>query len=106
MNCKPGDLAVVVSVTGATGVAARVTRKLLNRIVRVVRLVPPRGDFHCSASLVWEFEKPEIVVIDGRQFICTGMADEGLRPITPPPNTVTDEEVRDLYAPNRDEVTA
>ena len=92
MNCKQGDLAYVVrSYAGNEG-----------RIVRCVRLLPckrwrlPNGVIFTEPS--W--------VIDCALAGWTGglensIPDHQLRPITPPPGTVTDEEVRKLFSPDR-----
>jgi hypothetical protein len=83
MNCKPGDLAIVVR----TKTVAH--RWLIGRIVRVVRL---------DADNFWELEQP----IPLSNVDLYAIADDNLRPIRP--HGVTDEEVRDLYAPKVPEV--
>lgn len=78
MNCKPGDLAVVVSTLGFPLCA-----RALGWVVRVVRLSDERLPF----GPMWEVEHPEAVSI----------ADACLRPIGP--GDISDEEVRNLYLP-------
>lgn len=86
MNCRPGDLAVVVNAGEAvsSGWAGEVAKRLVGSIVRLVRLRPPdpAANF-CYAALVWEFESPIAVTVDSRTGIATGIADECLRPIRP-----------------------
>jgi len=83
MNCKPRDLAVVVSVGGEPLLA-----HLIGQIRRVTRL-----------ETAWD---GPAWLYEGKRFraagqTCRAIPDRWLRPI--PPDSVTDEEVRDLYAP-------
>lgn len=80
MNCKPGDLAIIIKADG-DGIPGQISRKLVGHIVRVVKLVKPSDEFHCYADLVWRFEEPILIVIDGRKYSADGMADDALRPI-------------------------
>lgn len=90
MNCKPGDLAVVVRSEG-TGRAGLLSEMLLGRIVRVVRLRPPSNAFHCMADLVWSFEEPIRLELHGWTYIADGTADCCLRPIRDPGDDAVDE---------------
>lgn len=83
MNCKPGDIAIIVSARNATGRVGEISRSIVGRIVRVTRLCPPRSTLTCFASLVWEFEEPLRVVYEGVEYIATGCADSEMRPIPP-----------------------
>ena len=78
MNCKPGDLAVVVG-------GERVEN--IGKVVTVLRPYEGRKDcYRLPADWVIEFHGRECVA-----------ADCFLRPIRP--DGITDEEVRDLYLP-------
>jgi hypothetical protein len=88
LNCRPGDLAVVVrSMDGNFG-----------KLVHVLRAYEKeRGWWVCeplselrTADAGWTREK-----------VCA--ADESLRPITPPAGTITQSEVSELYAPRAPE---
>lgn len=90
MNCKPGDLAEVVSCGGHPDLSF-----MLGAIRRVKR---------CEMAWygpAWTYEGEHF---EARGMIFVLLSDAWLRPIRP--DGITDEEVRDLYAPNRDEVTA
>lgn len=80
MNCKPGDLAVIVSASGY-GTAGRISGMLVGRIVRVVVLEKPTTDLVCFSPLVWKFEEPIHLQLDGKWFTANGIADKCLRPI-------------------------
>lgn len=86
MNCKPGELAVVVkSWAGNEG-----------RIVRCLRVV--QTDYlYTGPCLGWETE-PMLLNCDGEPVYAL---DIQLRPIRP--GDISDEEVRDLYAPKQTE---
>jgi hypothetical protein len=90
MNCKPGDLAVIVN-SPPDCIAAR------GRIVTLVE--------HCiiDGEGCWTYEQ---MPLRGRvpgmhlaRWAWHELPDVWLRPITPPPGTVTTGEVRELYAP-------
>jgi hypothetical protein len=76
MNCRPNELAFIVS---AEGTACEITRMLIGRIVRVTQL--RQSGPYCSHPIVWEFEEPIHVTLRGRDWIVTGGADSALRPI-------------------------
>lgn len=90
MNCKPGDLAVIV-VTGSN------TKNNLGRIVKVLERAPDGtlvpGIPH-DPRIRWVYEpKLKNERGDGISYV----NDCCLRPIRP--GDISDEEVRDLYAP-------
>ena len=100
LNCKPGDLAVIVHFSG-WGTAGRISKMLIGRIVRVVSLVPPSSDFECYSPLVWKFEKEIDVVVDGKKFTANGIADKCLRPIRDPGEDAQDETLQWLDVPRK-----
>jgi hypothetical protein len=84
MNCKPGDLAVFVkSSAGNEG-----------RLVTCLRFIGRVPDYR--GSDYWETDTPVPSWFGDMASIAR---DSQLRPIRP--GGVTDEEVRDLYAPDR-----
>lgn len=87
MNCKPGDLAVVVRDSLGHHLGA---------IVVCIRAVPATS---VLGGMAWETE-PSLRDPDGMFFTPN---DKCLRPIRP--GDITDEEVRDLYAPSDERVT-
>lgn len=87
LNCVAGDIAFLVNMPGPR------TWHLIGRVVRVTRLVFEEGE-PC-----WEYEGPPL--IETEHEILGLIEDEFLRPIRP--DGVTDEEVRDLYAPTMPE---
>lgn len=92
MNCKPGDLAFMVrSQAGNEG-----------RIVLCIRLSPFDGLIApggvSNKGDVWEIEPP-MRAWDGS--MTSHALDRNLRPIRP--GDISDEEVRDLYAPKQTE---
>ena len=80
MNCKPGDLAVIVG--------ASIAREHVGKVVRCVRYVEFDGP-------AWEIDPRLPNMRTGNEYWC--VADHRLRPIRP--DGITDEEVRDLYLP-------
>jgi hypothetical protein len=81
MNCKPGDLAMVVrSVMGNDG-----------RIVQCLRLA---GGIACAGYPVWEIDTELLGILGYKDNF---IADNQLRPITPPAGTVSDAEVTELF---------
>lgn len=85
MNCKPGDLARIVP-----------GRPAEDMIVRCVEFYSgPWSDGTYAPE--WRLDR-EVPKMNGRadHFF----ADCYLRPIQPPPNTVTTEEVANLYQPS------
>lgn len=99
MNCRPGDLAVIVKCTPSTTHA-------LGHVVRVVR-PDGRRDYTTMFGIpdaqtwVCEFDRP---VVNHEQKVRDRWAvpDFALRPIRP--GDISDEEVRELYAPKLPEV--
>lgn len=100
MNCKPGDLCVIVrSMAGNEGVLCKV--------------LDPMGCEPLFEGYIWgEGAGPCWLVELGRQVktIVAGqlvsrcpIPDAWLRPILPPPGTVTTDEVRELYSPKQTE---
>lgn len=83
MNCKPGDLAVVVSTLGFPSLE----RRTLGRIVKVLRPDVPRPPF----GFMWEVEHHDIVRV----------ADACLRPIRDPGDDAQDESFRWAPAPEK-----
>ncbi len=93
MNCKPGDLAVIVP---GPPPHFEADLALVGTIVRVTHIVVAQSVAPGQMGAQWAYE--------GRRLYCNGLlvvslSDLILRPITPPPNTVTDDEVRELYEP-------
>lgn len=88
MNCKPGDLAVIV-------------RSLANNEGKIVRIVEFAGrvDFQIRGRCVAWVIDPAIHAAQGG--MVDVMPDDSLRPIRP--GDISDEEVRDLYAPKQKE---
>lgn len=82
MNCKPYDLAVFV-----------IAGPLLGRIVKLTTLDPFMG----SGGPYWFYEGKRLHMLNGDEYV--SFKDRALRPITPPPGSVTDSEVLALYAP-------
>lgn len=106
MNCKPGDLAVVVKSSGY-GVAGEISKLLVGRIVRVTKLDKPvAAGLHCSADLVWSFEEPVKLEFDGKSYTAHGIADDCLRPIRDPGDDARDESLSWLPVSSREEVSA
>ena len=95
MNCKPGDLAVVVrSMAGNEG-----------KIVRCLRLIPtvlrkPTGDWQ---HVIWEVDQElRSWSGDSDRFI----ADEQLRPIRDPGDDAQDETLSWLPVPSTEKEAA
>lgn len=65
MNCKPGDLAVIVS-------APKEIQNQIGKIVETVKLLPNWEGIPC-----WQIKNP----FRDRFGICEGIADKDLRPI-------------------------
>lgn len=97
MNCKPGDLAQVVSINGLEGEQLAFGRMLLGRVVRVVRL---------NEEGLWEIE--DCIEISGvcwsekgHFWVTTSgeveaIADWMLRPL---PRLTTEDRMRDEVTP-------
>ncbi|WP_066338334.1 hypothetical protein [Azohydromonas lata] len=81
MNCKQGDIAVIVGCGDATGYIREAMLKVVGIPRRVVRLRPPCGDENCTADFVWHFDEPLIVRVQGAKVTIFGAADHVLRPL-------------------------
>lgn len=88
MNCRPGDLAVIVKPAG------KQTLCLVGKIVRVTVAVYEGGEW------CWEYEGERL--LQSRFGVLWYIEDDLLRPIRP--DGVADDEVRKLYAPQTPEV--
>jgi hypothetical protein len=86
MNCKPGELAIVVKGAGP------LTACIVGKVLRVTRAV-------FDGEPCWEYEGPRLVV--PRWGPLEVIEDEFLRPIRP--GGITEEEVGELYAPKQPE---
>lgn len=94
MRCKPGDLVVILpSEHLASGRQIEVCRRLVGHFATVSHMTVPISP-SCDAPLVWRFEKPIAMVIDGEEFDVLGAPDEILQPIRPEhePESVTTED--------------
>lgn len=96
MNCKPGDLAIVIK----SGVGNE------GRIVKCLRLATDadrvnEGFIGGFGIPLWVVDKPLKCITGGRRHRARLAWDAQLRPIRP--GDITDEEVRDLYAPKQPE---
>lgn len=98
MNCRPGDLAVIVRSEG-WGLAGEIARLCIGRIVQVRFLRPPFNSA-CPSALVWDIEKPLIVSKDGHDFEVTGVSDDALRPIRDPGDDAVDEMLLRVPSPS------
>lgn len=90
MNCKPGDLAMIVRSDG-WGKYGEIAKLLFGRIVRVVDLGPPANPSTCHSDIVWRFETPLKVQFEGKQYVANGIHDSCLKPIRPNAIDVQDE---------------
>lgn len=111
MNCKPGDLAVIVGFSPKHP-------HLTGRIVEVIEMAPvgmgfrlPDGKWHlpCPANeWVIRFQNPvDLSVVRGRSSgIYAACHDSKLRPLRDPGEDATDEVVERLGRPVSDELTA
>lgn len=82
MNCKPGDMAIVVKGAGP------LTSCIVGKVVRVTRMV-------FDGEPCWEYDGARLVV--PRWGPLDVIEDDFLRPIRA--DGITAEEVRDLYQP-------
>lgn len=105
MNCKPGDLAVVVS--------ARYTPSAIGQIVRCIRLITddePVGPHRWQSSIggpAWLVEGCGRPIKWGDSLVHQRpFADRCLRPIRDPGEDARDETLNWLPVPERDEVPA
>jgi hypothetical protein len=85
MNCKPGDLAVVIKATDEH------EHGWIGKVVRVVRLIGSGLD---GSSQCWEYEGTRL--IHPLYGSCIGIADIALRPIRDPGPDAVDEMVAKL----------
>lgn len=95
MNCKPGDLAVVLR--GGCGLAA--ANK--DRIVEVLRPYP----FIIDGEHSWIVSGGGLVDPEGLPCRLLGIKDSDLRPIRDPGEDAQDESLSWLPVPSREEVT-
>ena len=72
MNCKPGDLAIVVHFPAPF---------VNGKIVRCVRLAEPCQCEFCNSQPAWFIEEPLEFLVIGRTLRVEGFFDEYLRPI-------------------------
>lgn len=100
MNCKPGDLAVIVRADHKENIGA---------LVEVLRPndLPVAGWLAASGLFLWRVKasaRPLSVtrILGECSVIEAACPDAFLRPIRP--GDISDEEVRDLYAPKLPEV--
>ena len=94
MNCRPGDLAIVVGGDGY-GIAGEISHKMIGKIVRVKHLRAPIGDL-CSSLIVWAFDQPYKMEHRGKTYTIFGCADAYLRPIRDPGDDAKDEMLHPL----------
>ncbi|MGC4396010.1 hypothetical protein [Hydrogenophaga sp. T2] len=92
MNCKPGDLAVIVRASD------RFEHAWVGRVIRVTHL----SGVGLTGLPCWAYEGPRL---HHRLFgDATAIADEVLRPLRDPGDDAVDEVLRRIGSPN--EVTA
>ena len=110
LNCRPGDLAIVLPPRGggscaATGLIVTVLRRLRrDDVLYESKWLTVLADEAFDAGVEWLIRLPRALTElcnHGLPYTSdvNSMWDARLRPITPPPNTATDEEVRELYRP-------
>lgn len=85
MNCKPGDLAVIVN-------GGYFDRHLIGKIVRVLAISQK------EPNICWSYDGPRLSTVWGAVI---GLADEMLRPIRDPGDDATDETLTWLPVPSR-----
>jgi hypothetical protein len=107
MNCKPGDLAVVVrSVYGNEGQLLRILAPSRgNGLPAGAKYTDSRGiTWARSNGFCWEVESlsPHGIKKRLRTYRFADVGDRYLRPIRP--GDINDEEVRELFAPKLPEV--
>jgi hypothetical protein len=88
MNCRPGDLAVIVRPVGRLHF---VTDHLLGKIVRVTKLFGPESD----PDPYWLYEGEPLPLPHGH--IAIAIADKALRPLRDPGEDAKDETLTWLY---------
>ena len=95
MNCKPGDLAVIVE--SSAGNEGKIVRCI--RVSQWKALLGPNGDV---SGVVWEIEPPVPGWLDGSP---TAFAlDQCLRPIRDPGDDAKDETLAWLTVPSQGQV--
>ena len=93
MNCKQGDLAIVVEAHGSF-------RSAVGRIVRCEAL-------SAKHSAAWVVDPPLTIQVGiGHVLHCEAVGDECLRPIRDPGDDAVDETLSWVPVPVRDEVMA
>jgi hypothetical protein len=104
-NVKAGDLAVIVgSVLGNNGKVVLVLREHFPGVPIGSSYTDRHNQLwrNTGPAQLWEVEAAGTLIQKegGRFFKVCPVPDSHLRPITPPPGTVTTDEVRELYSPN------
>lgn len=89
MNCEKGDLVMVYRSSG-WGLAGLVSKAMQGRFAIVTHLAEPKSAL-CGAKLVWMFEEPIHIQVDGVAYLVLGCADDHLRPIRNPGPDAIDE---------------
>lgn len=89
MNCKPGDLAVVVRTHPDERQAA------IGKIVRIVSLAP-------THQAAWTVDPPVTVPWCGRRVTLQHVEDAALRPIRDPGDDARDETLEWLPVPTKE----
>lgn len=100
MNCKPGDLAIVIKADG-DGISRVIGEKIVGLIVTVKYLRKPQSQFSDN-DFVWHIEKSIEVEIDGNSYTVTGISDDCLRPIRDPGEDAQDETLNWLPSPYKE----
>lgn len=97
LNCKPGDLAIIVSVPRSTSprIVAAIEAKALGRIVRCLTLARSND----GLSACWRITEPFSVLTPVGAIDFFGIADKDLRPIRDPGDDAVDEVLAKLGAP-------
>lgn len=79
MNCKPGDLAICFRAPNVP--------EAIDMVVTIDRMSPSKD---CWYSIEQHYSKNGNLIV---------WNDKDMRPITPPPGSVTEDEVKELYSP-------
>jgi hypothetical protein len=93
MNCKPGDLAVIVKLFQDD------EPSFLGKLLRVTRLRSKGSDLGYEGQ-AWEYEGPRLV--HKRMGAYLAIADECLRPIRDPGEDARDETLNWLPVPQKE----
>lgn len=101
MNCKQGDLAVIVSVpiTKPHGLREAIERIAIGKIVRCIRVIQPTAGF----GPTWRIEPEFKVPYAGGDLTFHGAADADLRPIRPQSDAAVDTHSLRLPAPQKEQ---